>query len=551
MSGEGGSCGRALPEPGAVRLRLAAEAYRRGNHAEAERLARALEATYGPRPPILEVLGLALAARGAAEEAVLRLRAAVEHGTDSPALRFALGTALADLGAWEESAREFERAIALDPKFVDARLGLARALESSGRNRDSITCYKYILELFPDHEDALARCASLLEECNETEEAQALTERALRSNPRHVLARMVSAQLALRAGRAGEALGLLRELEGEDIGLRNAVVVAGRLVRALDALGRYDEAFAAAERAHRRLENLAPGADPRDPYGPPVLDGIAQDNGSLPPALPAGLVPRVRLAFLVGFPRSGTTLLDRMLARHPDVTVLEEDNPWVPLLRHLVEHRSRADWGTDDPRFEETARAIATRLSAAAPVRALLVDKLPLNSAYAGWLAALFPEARFVIAVRDPRDVCLSCFLQAFSPNTAMRQFWSLGTTVTYYDRVMGLLRRWSGSALAPERFCLVRYEDLVRRPGPVLASVCGVLGLGYRPEMADPRPASVGVRLGTPSYDQVACPIHGDAVGRWRRYEKHLLPYLPSLEPWVRYWGYDGPPREARPDSR
>lgn len=130
-----------------------------------------------------------------------------------------------------------------------------------------------------------------------------------------------------------------------------------------------------------------------------------------------------------------------------------------------------------------------------------------------------------------------------------MRQFWDLGTTVDYYERVMELLHFWLAETLPAKRRLIVRYEDLVRDPRPRLKALSSFLGIEFRADMLDPARAAKGVRLGTPSYDQVTRPIHDAAVGRWRHYATVLAPHLDRLEPWVHCWGYGG--RERGEEER
>jgi tetratricopeptide (TPR) repeat protein len=547
QGGSGGGEGEApvLSGPALSRLRAVVALYNKGDYERAEHGARALLETLGPTPPVLETLGLVLVAEGRSREAEPYLRKALEAFPRSREIVFALGVAAADRSDWEEASLWFRRVVDLDPDFPGGLFNLARALEERNEIYEAIDGYKRILEK-EFNPEAASHYALLLEECNRPEEAKEWVERVLERDSHHVLARFVRAQLALRERRYTEALALLDALESENLASRTAIVVGGRRVRALDALSRYDEAALAADRVHERLKNLPPAGLDDDPYVPEAVETIARYRGLVGgQRLRWPEAPRLpETAFLVGFPRSGTTLLDRMLAAHPNVRVLEEANPWAPFFTVLLRRLASGDHS--DILGDEGRKAlhrVAGTLHALAPSSGgLLVDKLPLNSIYTGWLARLVPEARFVIAVRDPRDVVLSCWLQAFAPNGAMRQFWDLGAAVDYYGRVMTLLRAWCDEILPQERFLILRYEELVADPARTLEGLCRFLGIDFRAAMLDPRASARGVRLGTPSYDQVSRPLYGEAIGRWRHYRSRLEPYLGALETWVRYWGYAEP---------
>ena len=504
---------------------------------------RALLKDTGPIAPVLELLGLALLLDQKPLEAADALRQALDLHPASPTIRFALGVALADLGRWMEARDCFDELVAACPDHLEARFNQARALEALGATEAARNAYAACLERAPGHVEAAAHYAALLEESNQPEVARSWVTRVRAVDSGHVLARMVSAQLDLREGHPDQALRELDALAREPLSLVNQAVIAGRRVRALDALGRYPEAFRAAETGHALLARLDAGQNAQGPYGIDAVERLIQHVPDREPETrPRDTSPESHhLIFLVGFPRSGTTLLDRMLAAHPDVVVLEETNPFSAPLTALTDLVGQ---GVKDPHTHPRVRdALASAAQATGSLKpgreGRIVDKLPLNSIYAGWLHLLLPEARFVVALRDPRDVCLSCFLQVFVPNPAMRQFWSLPDTARYYDRVMTLFTWYREHILPDSRVRLVRYEALLENPVPVLRDLTDFLGIRFVPGMAEPHRTLTGTRIGTPSYDQVARPLYPDSVGRWRHYRAELAPVLGHLVPWVHHWGY------------
>lgn len=153
-------------------------------------------------------------------------------------------------------------------------------------------------------------------------------------------------------------------------------------------------------------------------------------------------------------------------------------------------------------------------------------------------LARLFPAARFIFALRDPRDVVLSCFMQTFTLNEAMRHFLSLEETADFYTAVMDVGRRTC--AEVPERIHQVRYEDLVGDTEAEARKLLGSLGLPWEPAVLDFQATAKRRRINTPSYHQVARPIYRDARGRWRRYAAELEPVMGKLEPYIEAFGYN-----------
>lgn len=246
--------------------------------------------------------------------------------------------------------------------------------------------------------------------------------------------------------------------------------------------------------------------------------------------------------FLVGFPRSGTTLLDQILSGHPEVTVLEEQDTLQDFL---------ARYALNDAGMEALLTAPPTQLAAdrrrywqrvdaclaGRPRRRVFVDKLPLNTLFIPHLRRLFPAARFVFALRDPRDVVLSCFMQSFVLNEAMRHFLTLEETAEFYAVVMEVGRR--SLAAAPDAVFTLRYEDLLEDTEGRARALLAFLGLGWDGAVLDFQATARGRRINTPSYHQVAQPIYKDARERWRRYASELAPVLDSLDPFIRAFSY------------
>src|SRR5205085_4640311 len=220
---------------------------------------------------------------------------------------------------------------------------------------------------------------------------------------------------------------------------------------------------------------------------------------------------RVSPVFLVGFPRSGTTLLDTLLMGHPALNVMEE----VPLLE-----RPAAALG-DFERLPELSEAETEHLrdlyfEALGPVDGrTIVDKLPLNLLGAPLIHRLFPDAKFIFAARHPCDVVLSCFMQPFDLNPAMANFLDLENAARLYDLVLSFWER--ASAILPLQVHTLRYEALVEDKEAEMRDLIAFLGLGWDERVLDnQKVAAERGPIVTPSYAQVAQPIYKRARGRW-----------------------------------
>jgi hypothetical protein len=219
------------------------------------------------------------------------------------------------------------------------------------------------------------------------------------------------------------------------------------------------------------------------------------------------------------------------------------DEAYLPLIRELPEGTSMlAALDAAPPDLLRRARdnyfRCAERLLGA-PLRGrLLVDKNPALNALIPMVVRVFPEARFLVALRDPRDVVLSCFLQPLALTPVSSAFLSLEETVRQYTSSMGF---WL--ALRPhmdDRWLEVRYEELVADLPAVARRALGFLGVDFDERVLRFHEHARTRRVKSPSYAEVVKPVYRSAVGRWRRYEKHLEPHLGELERFVRAFGYE-----------
>ena len=245
--------------------------------------------------------------------------------------------------------------------------------------------------------------------------------------------------------------------------------------------------------------------------------------------------------FLVGFPRSGTTLLEKALAGHPHIVTLEEvellakaGSPLLSSGTHLdhlailppseAGERRRTYWqGVREVLGEDIAGRI-------------VVDKLPLHTPALPLITKLFPSAKILFALRDPRDVVLSCFRRRFLINAAMSEFLTLEGAAAYYDAVMTLAEIYR--AKLPLDLRDVRHEAVVADFEDELGEVLAFLGAAWDPAIKDFGPrAATSVR--TPSAPQLAQGLNDKGVGQWRRYRDQMAPVLPILAPWVARFGY------------
>jgi hypothetical protein len=168
----------------------------------------------------------------------------------------------------------------------------------------------------------------------------------------------------------------------------------------------------------------------------------------------------------------------------------------------------------------------------------VFVDKYPLNTLKLPLIARLFPDAKILVACRDPRDIVLSCFRHRFSMSAPIYELLSIQGAARYYDAVMQLLIRFGGALKLDT--CLVRHEDLVTEFVREMKRICAFLGVDWDPAMGDFALRTRNRAVLTPSTAQLVRGLNTEGVGQWRRYEAQLAPVLPLLKPWIERFFYD-----------
>jgi tetratricopeptide (TPR) repeat protein len=416
----------------------------------------------------------------------------------------------------------------------DQLLEKAQAALASGHPDQALSLFRTCLQQGVGTVMVWANVVQLEEQLNRLQAARSALRDALKHVGRHPMLTLVEARLLRREGQPEEADALLKTLNGSSFPPWFQAARDYEWCRNLDRLGRHDEAFAKAESANRITRTLWPPAWPgalnqwldwlmREP------PAAAEDDDEAPPPV-----------FLMGFPRSGTTLLDQMLDSHSRIRVLDE---W-PLMEKLSQTMPapwyrQASWKSGKwlARARDDYRQMA--VSALGEVWTdCLVDKMPLNVLFLPLIKAVFPRARIVVARRHPLDACLSAFMQEFRAHVSLVPFLDIEETANYWNRLDQLLGNWQEAF--PEDVLMVPYEHLVEDPKGTLDSVMLHLGIPAEPQQYEPHVhARAKAKINTPSYHQVIQPIYRDALGRWRHYRKALEPVFPVVRDRAAAHGY------------
>ncbi|MBS0295481.1 MAG: sulfotransferase [Proteobacteria bacterium] len=525
-------------------------ALRVGDRQRAADLAGAAVEAGASDPVLFRLKAEALTRAGDFDGALSWLERGVAAAPQDATMVAGLGRLLVDLDRHGEAIPIFQRAIAMDAGLAEAHFGLGESLGAFGEVVLARACFANALYYRQDYPEAEAALATLLARVGDPAAARRHAERVLLQAPGHR-----SATYALAAADVAEkqygAAGLRLAALAADPNTA-PVLRASSLCLQGDALhgqGRWRQAFDAWRRGKSLFRQIyEPTFAPAAQAAEALLDLLTGYFGAAPgevwataPEVAPQPTDPVSHVFLIGFNRSGTTLLEQVLAAHPDIVTVEER----PLLLEAERAFMHTAQGLDALAGIEAETVSRYRAAYWRAVRALdvepqgkvFVDKLPMNAANLPLIAKLFPHAKVLFALRDPRDVALSCFRHAFTMNGSNFLMLTPEGVAALYDKVMGL------AVLLRDRLPLakreVRYERLVEDFEAECRSVCAFLGLDWNPAMADFAERARERSIATPSAGQVREGLYRGGEGQWRAYREELGPVLPTLAPWVERFGY------------
>jgi tetratricopeptide (TPR) repeat protein len=497
---------------------------------------------------LIAAIGVVCQRAGAAPQAARAYRWVLERRPGDLEISNNLANTLSSLGQYAEAAELLRALLEVHGAHAPTLSNLGVILRKCGDLDGAEQHYRQALAADPEHLLAASNLSGLLETGQQLEEAERIASTALAAHPGHPSLSMTRARCQRARGDIAGAIATLSAVAGADLAQR-APGVLYQLAQLQDRAGDHAAAWGtltAVNMAVRDAWRVAGGATE------PPVEAIATASRRVP-VWTDDDPPSESPAFIVGFPRSGTTLVGQILRAHGATEVMTE----LPMIEDC-----QRELGVATPYPEGLAELEPAELDRLrrhyferaehylghAP-QGLLVDELPLNTLKVGLIHRLFAAAPIVLVVRHPCDVVLSCLFQEFGAGRALggagagglsaaAYLLDLQEAAAYYDAVMDSFQtQVDRLRLQVHR---LRYEDLVDDLEATAGGLCQALGLEYRATMRDFH--TVPTRAGsirTPSYHQVTQPIYTHARYRWTAYRDQLASVFPILEPWVAAHGY------------
>jgi len=519
--------------------------------------------------------------QGRLHEVIERGNALLKQYPQTPFLHNLLGVAYIKQGQIDPATQCFNRALQIDPKSVQAYNNLGGALKQSGNLSAAIKCYQKALNIEPDNAALHNNLAIALNGNGEIEAAEQSFQHALQIDPNDLkfitslcdfyektnnlagLSRtLVEAKSSPTASNANilyyAALLEFREKNFEQAKILIAQITPDNLIqkrviafyelkgKTCDKIGLFDDAYSAFSMMNTKAKQSSDyiQADP-DAYFANITSALQElkDAPALPHVADNTDTTQNTPCFLVGFPRSGTTLLDTILRSHTNIVVAEEQ-PMVAAIRNeLDSFFNLEDIESIDPKrasylqaqyYAELDKHIENRTS-----NQVCIDKLPLNAIETPLIHSVFPHSKFILAIRHPYDCILSCYMQYFKLNPQMANMVDLERIIDFYCAVMETW--WLSQKRYDLIFHMIRYEDLVVDMPNEIEKLLQFLGLEWQESLNEYQKTAIERgKINTPSYSQVVQPLYKDATYRWKNYLTYFSAYNGRVQPWIERFGYE-----------
>ena len=534
-----------------------------------------------PSSHVLHVnLGNTLQELNCIDDAVENFRKAIRLKPDFIETHFNLANALQRAEQYVEAVAVYKQAIGLNPKHEVAFNNLGLALSKLGRLKEAETQYKNALKLIPNYYEAHLNIGNLHYALQQFEKAEEDYQRAIAIQPNNAAAYLNLCELYEKTNKLTDVLSVVKKVRDKISSKKDEFLLFEALVLFrqdrfqfveeiiskinpdklsenrktiffklkadwLHHQENFDGAFEAYEHMNNNVKNSAEyQLCLPDQYYDAQRKKICeiaslQDNLKFMNIIQAKWFQPV---FLVGFPRSGTTLLDTILRSHSGIDVVEEQ----PLVSKMMEKLGTAKSISDIEAIDlKSAKVLSDiyrhelKKSINIHENKLVVDKLPLNILSIPIITKVFPDAKFILALRHPLDCVLSCWMQNFTLNASMANMVDLARIVDLYCTTMEMLK------LCEQRYSIdihpIRYEDLVTDFKETISSLLKFLELSWEDQLKGYQKTALSrAKINTPSYSQVVRPIYETAAYRWKKYEDHLQLHKTKLAHWINEFGYD-----------
>ena len=490
---------------------------------------------------IFNNLGLIYLNLGQNDKALETIKKAINLNSNSSTAFCHLGMIYLSSGNINEASNSYLKSIKLNPNNITANYNLGNLFKRINNIEKSEQYLSKTIELDPIHLPAYNNLLELFDLSNQNDKFEALLKKGENNFQQNSTIILFRAKLYYKHKKFREVVKTLERIKfGVDENFKEDTRLE-IIAKSHDQLGNYNEAYKFFEQTNEFKFKTDKNKANKEIFLNLIKKRISyfsslNDNDWKKQKNEDNFEDPI---FLIGFPRSGTTLLDTILRSHPSIDVLEEK----PIIDKFVEKLDEKIESKFDnlkslnPSLKKEMRNFYFNQKnkyLGNNQRAIIIDKMPLNIIYVGEIFRFFPNAKFILAIRDPRDCVLSCFMQNFLLNNAMANFLNLNDGAKMYDLVMKLWQIYTNKFSI--NFHTIKYEDLVSNFKKSVSNLLIFLDTSWSEEVSEYyKTSQKRGMISTPSYNQVSQPLYSKSIGRWKNYENELSGVKQDLENWIK----------------
>ena len=494
-------------------------------------------------------LGLTYVRIGKNNKAIKYLEKAIKLNPNDSNSFSNLGFALNQLGEHEKAKKNLLKSISINPNNYMAHYNLGNLYKRFNEIEKSEKCYKVALKIAPKFLNSYINLMNLYERSNQDLKLNEIINKSEEHIKNEPTIELFKGNLLYRSKKYSEVIKKLETIKFTNQLNMDGMVKEGSrtitLAKSYDQLDRTDKAFEYFKISNEINFNLNKDNINKNKIINIINEKIKYFEKQKISEWPVTKINNLKNdpIFLIGFPRSGTTLLDAILRSHPSVEVIEE-KPIIDEFIIQLHNKTKSNFDTlktvdenlliemKNVYFENRKKFVKENNNK------IYIDKMPLNIIYAAEIVRIFPNAKFILAIRHPCDCVLSCFMQNFVLNDSMANFLNLNDSAKFYDIVMSLWDKYLN--IFSINYHTVKYEKVVSNFDDSIKELLNFLNLPWSDNVNEfYKTAKNRGIISTPSYNQINQPIYSKSVGRWKKYEKQLSEILPILKPWIKKYGY------------
>ena len=457
-----------------------------------------------------------------------------------------LGTVLKELGKNKEAIYYYEKALKFKPQDIVTNYNLGLTFSNLEEFQKSTNFYEKVIKIDPKHIQSYHNLMDIYEKTNNQKKLEKTVLDAknfLKDNP---IVKLYEGNLLYKKEKFSEAINNLESISFDLNKVKQEQLRVLILGKCYDRTKNFNKAFNCFVKANKIAFQLKNKNINKNFYLKKIesrkkfFNKLKKEKCSSLELLDGQKNP----IFIIGFPRSGTTLLDTILSSHPLIEVIEEKSMVPQLigsLNELTKNNFKNLKNINADQIQKLRNNYFKNLYSHIKNKdnsKLYIDKLPLNIIYVGEILRIFPGAKFIISLRHPCDCVLSCFMQTFEVNNAMANFFNLEDSAKLYDHVMRLWTQYM--SIFDINYHEIKYENLVLNLEKTIKPLLKFLELPWNDNVLEfSKTAKKKQQIKTPSYDQVIRPIYSESSGRWKMYEKQISITFPILESWIKKFNY------------